>query len=137
MSCVNDQRKLNRKSAAFPAFRRPIDPSAMFVNDLLRMRKTEPSAVALGCEERNEKISGFFVGHAMTVVADRYQGLRASPFRRDGQLSSARHRVHRIADQIQESFPNLLRVCMNRGQIRIKYLTQSYLFLLKQRLHKI
>jgi hypothetical protein len=72
VSCADREWKLYRKCGAFSALRRPIDPSAMFVDDLLRMRETEPSPIGLGCEEWNEKIPSFFLSHAMAAVADRY-----------------------------------------------------------------
>ena len=50
---------------------RPINPSAMFVDDLLRVRETEASPIGLGCEKWNEKIPGFFLSQAMAVVGDR------------------------------------------------------------------
>jgi hypothetical protein len=72
MSCTNSKRKLNTKSAPFSPRGRAINPPAMFIDDPLRIRETETGAIALRGEERNEKMSSFFLGHATTVIADRY-----------------------------------------------------------------
>jgi hypothetical protein len=72
----------------------------MFIDDPLGICETEAGAIALRGEERDEKISSFFLGHASTVIADRYQGFRTIPFRADYQISSIGHRIHRVTDQI-------------------------------------
>jgi|SRR6266478_1854980 len=100
MSYVDSQRKLNAKGAAFAPHCGTINPAAMFADDLLGVCETEAGAMALRGEERDEKISSFFVGHASTVIADRYQGVRTIPFRADCQISSSGHRFHRVTDQI-------------------------------------
>ncbi|PYJ49900.1 MAG: hypothetical protein DME87_08025 [Verrucomicrobia bacterium] len=72
----------------------------MFIDDPLGICETEAGAIALRGEERDEKISSFFLGHAMTVIADRYQGFSTIPLRADRQVSSIGHRIQCIADQI-------------------------------------
>ena len=120
MSCSDSQRKLNAKSAAFPPRRSAINLTAMFVDDPLGICETEAGAIALCGEERDEKISSFFLGHASTIIADRYQGFRTIPFRAHCQVSSIGHRIQRITDQIQKGFPELLGVGLNGWQVRIK-----------------
>ncbi len=72
----------------------------MFTDDLLGICETEARAIALCGEERDEKISSFFLGHASTIIADRYQGFRTIPFRAHCEISSSGHRIHRVANQI-------------------------------------
>jgi hypothetical protein len=100
MSRADSQRKLNAKSAAFPPRRNAIDLPSMFTDDALGICETEAGAIALRGEERDEKIPSFFLGHAPTVIADRYQGFRTIPFCAHCQISSIGHRIHCITDQI-------------------------------------
>src|SRR6266481_1331304 len=115
MSCSNSQRKLNTKSAPFSPRGSAINPAAMFIDDPLRICETETGAIALRGEERNEKMSSLFLGHATTVIADGHQGFCPMPLRGHGKVSSIRHCIQCIADQIQNRFPELLRVDANRG----------------------
>src|SRR6266403_4611314 len=114
MSCSNSQRKLNTKSAPFSPRGSAINPAAMFIDDPLRICETEAGAIALRGEERNEKMSSFFLRHPTTVIADGYQSFRTMPFRGDGQVSSIGHCIQCITDQIQNGFPELLRIDANR-----------------------
>src|SRR5436190_11954845 len=98
MSGADSQRKLNAKGAAFPPRRSAINLPAMFIDDLLGICETEAGAIALRGEKWDEKIPGFFLGHAPTVIADGYQDLRLVPFAADCQISASGHRVHRITD---------------------------------------
>ena len=100
MSCADSQRKLNAKSAAFAPCRSVINFSPMFIDDPLGICEAEAGAIALRGEERDEKISSFFLGHASTIIADRYQGLRTIPFRGDCQISPIWHCVQCITDEI-------------------------------------
>jgi hypothetical protein len=100
ISCANSQGKLNAKSAAFPPRRSAINLPAMFIDDPLGICETEAGAIALRGEEWDEKISSFFLGHATTVIADRYQGPRTIPLGADRQVSSIRHRIQCITDQV-------------------------------------
>jgi hypothetical protein len=72
MSCTNSKWKLNAKGTAFSSRRSAINPTAMFIDDPLRVCETEARAIALGCEEWNKKMSSFFLGHASAVIADSY-----------------------------------------------------------------
>ena len=100
ISCANSQRKLNAKSAAFPPRRSAINLPAMFIDDPLGICETEAGAIALCGEEWDEKISSFFLGHATTVITDRYQGFHTIPLGADRQVSSIRHRIQCITDQV-------------------------------------
>src|SRR5436190_13818279 len=80
MSGADSQRKLNAKGAAFSPRRSAINLPAMFIDDLLGICETEAGAIALRGEKWDEKIPGFFLGHAPTVIADRYQDIRIVPF---------------------------------------------------------
>src|SRR6266481_7546911 len=99
MSRGDSQRKLNAKGAAFAPHCGAINPPAMFTDDLLGICETEAGAIALRGEEWDEKISSFFLGHATTVIADRYQGPRTIPLGADRQVSSIGHRIQCITDQ--------------------------------------
>jgi hypothetical protein len=100
ISCANSQRKLNVESAAFPLRRSAINLPAMFIDHPLGICETEAGAIALRGEEWDEKISSFFLGHATTVIADRYQGFRTIPLGADRQVSSIGHRIQCITDQV-------------------------------------
>src|SRR5882724_1428239 len=113
MSCSNSQRKLNTKSAPFSPRGSAINPAAMFIDDPLRICETEAGAIALRGEERNEKMSSLFLGHATTVIADRYQGFCTVSLCGDRQVSSIGHCIQCITDQIQNRFPELLRIDAN------------------------
>src|SRR6266481_925178 len=114
MSCSNSQRKLNTKSAPFSPRGSAINPPAMFIDDALRVCEAEAGAIALRGEERNEKMSSFFLRHATTVIADRYQSFRTKLLRADRQISSIGHCIQCITDQIQNGFPEWLRIDANR-----------------------
>src|SRR4029077_3621667 len=136
-SCADGERKLNAKCAAFPPRRSAINPAAVFVNDPLHECKAEAGAIVLRSEERHEKISSFVLAHAAAVIADRHQSFRTVSLRADRQVSSIWHRIQCIPDQIQKGFPELLRIDVNRWQVRIKRAPQVHVLLLEQRLHKI
>src|SRR5438046_4113128 len=96
MSGADSQRKLNAKRAPFSPRRSAINLPAMFIDDLLGICETETGAIALRGEKWDEKIPGFFLGHAPTVIADGYQDLRIVPFRADCQISASRDRIDGI-----------------------------------------
>src|SRR5437762_11556595 len=98
MSGADSQRKLNAKGAAFSPRRSAINLPAMFIDDLLGICETETGAIALRGQNWDEKMPGCFLGHAPTVIADRYQGFRTIPFGAHCQISSIGHRIHRITD---------------------------------------
>lgn len=137
MSCTNSKWKLNAKGTAFSPRRSAINSTAMFIDDPLRICEAETRAIALGGEERNKKMSSFFLGHASTVIADRYQSFRTMPLRAHCQVSSVGHRIQCITDQIQNGFPELLGIDVNRWQVRIKRPSQVHVLLIEQWLHEI
>ena len=114
MSRTNSKWKLNAKGAAFAPRRSAINLTAMFVDDPLRVCETQARAIALCGEERDKKMPSFFLGHTATVIADRYQSFRTMPLRAHSQVSSIGHRIQCITDQIQNGFPELLGVDLNR-----------------------
>jgi hypothetical protein len=70
MSCTNSKWKLNAKGAAFAPRRSAINPTAMFVDDPLRVCETQARAIALCGKERDKKMPSFFLGHAETIITD-------------------------------------------------------------------
>src|SRR4030095_9554848 len=114
MSCTHSKWKLNAKGAAFALRRSTINLTTMFVDDPLRVCETQARAIALCGKERDKKMPSFFLGHAATVIADRYQSFRTMSLRAHSQVSAIGHRVQGITDQIQNGFPELLGVDLNR-----------------------